>query len=374
MAYINQRGELTPSELLFKFFNEKNEVILYGATTEAKYCIENFGEKVYGLVDRVKRKNESWQGKTCLDSSQITPESLVINCVTAANCLDVYRFLKTKTAMVINFYDFISLLMPNSQFSISDSPVIRNWQDFPEVFKENISVFEKYKSLFGDDLSKKHYNDYLDGKILGDISVVAAGKSFQDPSTMYFQDFLPSLTEYTFIDVGSFDGKNSEAFLKLNETASVVCFEPNPDNAEMLRQRLKVFCGRYSVFQYGLGDKEATVSITRDGASSRVLSLSSETTSGEIVCQKTLDTALEESNLLGKKLFVKMDVEGAENAILMGALKTIANEDAIFAISCYHKARDLIDLFNAFQDQIERRQFYFRHLTSGACESVLFVI
>lgn len=369
-------SNLSASEVLFKILTTERSTILYGATSEALWVIRNHFNCVYCVVDMKRPVGEVWHGVNCLDTSAIVDDYLVINCVTAAHHREVYESLAVKHKMVINFFDLVSLLMPNHQFSVASFETYRNWCDFPVIFAENVDIFLGYKALFKDDISRQHYVDYLDGKILGDIATLAAGKQFQNPSTMYFQDFLGDLSDYTFVDIGCFDGANSEAFLKIYPGTMALCIEPNSKNIELISSRMKEYSDRYTLIPFCLGESEQVVTISLEGSSSKVGTETTDFASTESVGQTTLDSVLKEHRLEHSKVFIKMDVEGSELSILRGAKNTIENENAIFAISCYHKSSDLIDFYHIFSERFRGRstKVYFRHLTSGACETVLFIV
>ena len=46
----------------------------------------------------------------------------------------------------------------------------------------------------------------------------------------------------------------------------------------------------------------------------------------------------------GEKLFIKYDVEGAEEEAILGSVNTIQNNDTELLVSLYHKSRDLFSL------------------------------
>jgi len=365
---------LNVSQILFKLLTEENSVVLYGATEEASYIADKFPDSIIGIVDKKYSIGEEWNNIPCLHISNIRDNTLVINCVTAAHHSNVYRMLNDKTKMVINFYDLICWLLPNEQFAVTNSIVMKNWCDFPITFEKYISAFKNYRSSFEDETSIKHYDDFLNGKIVGNIAILATDKSFQDPSTMYFQDFLPNLAGYTFIDVGSYDGSNSEAFLEKYTNTNAVGIEPNPENAELIKRKMKKFSKRFSLDECALSDKHEKATISLEGSSSTVSPVIKENELSSVIHTTTLDDLLQKRDLLNEKIFVKMDVEGAEHMVLLGAKNTIKNKNAIFAISCYHKSTDLVDFYNIFKDELNQRKIYFRHLTSGACETVLFLV
>lgn len=111
---------------------------------------------------------------------------------------EVELMLKEKSDFVINFFDFISLFLPNTAFETTDCPILKDWKNFPKVLQQNVDLFYKFKILLEDEISKKHFNDYLNARLLGDISIIGQQKLFEDQATMYFQKFIPNITDYKF--------------------------------------------------------------------------------------------------------------------------------------------------------------------------------
>jgi FkbM family methyltransferase len=368
----NKTHTESPSEFLFDFFLDRKTVLLYGATSESRYMIKNYRQHISGIIDRKFLSNSTWEGIPCYNSPFEFCDVIFINCVTCDHTLDVEILLKETSNFVINFFDFIDLLLPNSQFKYSESNVIQEWEVFPNVFVDKLEIFHKIKDCFQDKTSKIHFKDYLDARLTGDIPRIGQGKITHDPSTMYFQPFLPDLDEYVFLDIGCFDGSNSESFLSQTNGSCVIAFEPNSFNVSLITDRLKRYTSRFTLVNSALGDDRSESYITIDGPGSIITDDKIE--NSEKVVQETLDGIFERFDLWDKKTLIKMDVEGSELNILNGAKKVVGNQNTIWAISCYHKSDDLVNFYCTLNKLIETNKIYFRHLTRGACESVLFII
>ena len=73
---------------------------------------------------------------------------------------------------------------------------------------------------------------------------------------------------------------------------------------------------------------------------------------------------------LGCVYFIKMDIEGAEDAALFGATKTIMGFRPKLAISAYHKRYDMILLPRRLLDILPEYRFYLEHYTIHSEETV----
>jgi hypothetical protein len=70
--------------------------------------------------------------------------------------------------------------------------------------------------------------------------------------------------------------------------------------------------------------------------------------------------------------FIKMDIEGAEDAALSGAAETIRRFRPKLAISAYHKPDDMIVLPRRIRSILPAYSFYLEHYTIHQEETVLY--
>ena len=140
-----------PHELLWNIFSRNSDVILYGATVEAQYLVRQFNDVITGIVDRAIQPQTLWHGIECLSASDIIRNTVVINCVTCGHSIEVESFLKEKSDCVINFFDFVALLMPKPQFEYDGiSPIFAEWSKFSTLYSRHASSFKDIEKLFCD--------------------------------------------------------------------------------------------------------------------------------------------------------------------------------------------------------------------------------
>ena len=104
---------------------------------------------------------------------------------------------------------------------------------------------------------------------------------------------------------------------KVGQSGHVHAFEPNPRVANLLRQSVAVngFASRTTVHELALGDTEAELSLHVDEASMGGGYVTIEPTGLPVRCRR-LDDVLGADARID---FLKVDVEGAEDAVLRGA-------------------------------------------------------
>lgn len=128
-----------------------------------------------------------------------------------------------------------------------------------------------------------------------------------------------------FIDVGANIGFYTCLAHSLGKY--VVAIEPQPQNLDCLYANLSNNnCNNNEVFPLGLSDKPGL--LTLYGSSGPSASLVSGWAGypnkfKRVIPVNTLDTLLSD-RFSGKKLFIKIDIEGAEYNALLGALKTLS--------------------------------------------------
>lgn len=141
------------------------------------------------------------------------------------------------------------------------------------------------------------------------------------------------LTGKVVYDIGGYQGIYTLFFARaVGPSGRVVCFEAHPDNAAVIQENIRIngFEDRASVRHLALGDKKGTVSlVVPDSGTGRStveptlqasFDTSAQTTDRLTVPMNTLDSQLGSVPAPG---LLKIDVEGAEVAVLQGATDTL---------------------------------------------------
>ena len=126
-----------------------------------------------------------------------------------------------------------------------------------------------------------------------------------------------------FVDVGACVGKYTIPMSK--NYHKVVAIEPNPKNLEFLKKNVEINnCDNVEIHEVAVSDKEGKTKLLLSGAQSKIGVESRKNTI--TVDTKTLD------NLIGKADVIKIDVEGAELQVVMGAKRLIKECKPVFVI------------------------------------------
>jgi len=362
----------SPSTLLFDFFMQRKKIYIYGGTVEAKSFIKLYGRFLSGVIDRSYSPESLFEGVIVFDKKIINSDCIVINAISCANTGDVDRFVLSKGATLIGIYEFLEIIS-NNYFLKNDQLDLKlsDWSDFPTYFLDHISHYIKIFNRL-DDCGKGVFTDYLDARITVDLNFLGERYEFKEPNSMYLQDFLPDLNDYTFVDIGGFDGGNTDAFLEKYPNGNAIIIEANKDQCRLIRNKF-IHKKNVSVHNFFLGDSTGDISFIINGNASRKLEDNDDVSRLVLQsCEKnTLDNIL--NNTGDSNLFIKMDVEGAELDVLTGMAEVSKRNNTILAISIYHKISDFVDLWPVIEAYSKSKNITIRHLTSGVCETVLFI-
>ncbi len=140
-----------------------------------------------------------------------------------------------------------------------------------------------------------------------------------------------------FWDIGANVGFYSWLLMSADKELDAVLFEPDPDNIELVQATM----ARAGLHKAMLVPKAASTEI---GTARFVMDPESGTTShlesggtgvkGAVVTVETT-TADSEMDRLGAPDMVKIDVEGAEDMVLAGATRLLAEAKPVFIIECF---------------------------------------
>jgi FkbM family methyltransferase len=144
-------------------------------------------------------------------------------------------------------------------------------------------------------------------------------------------DFLKSRSIDTVLDVGANIGQFASRLRAAGYRGLISSFEPSSQPFEALA-KTAASDPKWQVYQFGLGDKTATVpihisrkstynSLIRVTSTAAVHDPFSEQVSTETVPLRTLDSVLPE--IRGDRLFLKIDTQGFDRYVLQGATRSL---------------------------------------------------
>lgn len=150
----------------------------------------------------------------------------------------------------------------------------------------------------------------------------------------FFMRLAPSLRGKTVYDIGSYEGVFSAFFARaIGPEGTLIIFEPNPECQALTSTNLKLNGFRFHMEPVGLGEKEARMILTypsREPARSTLdLEIAGMIDQEQRSGVKRANVNIERLDDLLKKRafkapdFLKIDTEGAELGVVLGAEETI---------------------------------------------------
>ncbi len=206
----------------------------------------------------------------------------------------------------------------------------------PVLAKARLEEYRQTYSLLEDERSRKTMQCYLNAATAGEFDTLYRECRIQQD---YFNEITLDLKPDTLIDCGAFDGDSIHEFIQaFPNYQRLIAFEPDPNNAELIRKREKnERMHGLMLIEKGVYSENMVLYFQANGESNSFLSGSGDT----MVEVTKLDDY--RSEIIGAA-FLKMDIEGSELEALKGAKNLIREEHPILAICVYHKESDLIDI------------------------------
>ena len=210
--------------------------------------------------------------------------------------------------------------------------------DRKESLLKDVDSIKKGLALFTEEQSRDIFLKNLSFRLSLDFEVIPAGDK---------NDYFPAeITEIpqgaVFFDCGAYDGDTMKAFIKRQPNfLKVFAFEPDPENFNKLLVNAAAedptISAKIYVLNNGLGKEHAYLKFNSLSNMSSAVSEAGDT----VIQIIDLDSFLPGLDKVPGKIFIKMDIEGAEPQALEGCKKMIREKMPALAISSYHNPDDL---------------------------------
>jgi FkbM family methyltransferase len=349
---------LTPDQataFFRRFFGEeKVRRYVFGineyAESVAKIC------NVDGFIDDFS-KAATYMGKPVCKLGSVAPDSLVISCVTASS--PVSALANLQKAGIRHFADYFALADVGGGRLPQVSAIAETRDDYREHAAEYLWVRQR----LCDETSRDILDRLMNFRLSGNLQPMSVFEYAAD--RQYFEPFLGLRPGEVFVDGGGFDGFTSKEFAsRCPDYKAIHLFEPSERMLATARINLADLA-RVTYHPLGLYDRAATLSFDANGGSaSRITENGTET----IAVDRLDDTVNEAVS------FIKMDLEGAEQAALRGAKKHILADHPKLAVAVYHRPEDFWKIPKYILGLREDYKLYLRHYTEGWTETVMFFI
>ncbi len=141
------------------------------------------------------------------------------------------------------------------------------------------------------------------------------------------------------LDVGANIGQYATELRSIGYTGKIISFEPTKEAFKKLEKNAKSD-KNWEVYNYCLGnyDGKTTINISKNSVSSSILNQLPQLTESapdaafinkEEISIKKLDTVFKELGIAGKNIYLKLDTQGYEKAILDGAKELLTQTIAL---------------------------------------------
>ncbi|MDR0932601.1 MAG: FkbM family methyltransferase [Victivallales bacterium] len=339
---------------------------IYGAGNAGKLIFEvlqNHGITAAACLDR------SPEEKTCGNIKVLSPDDpgidrtmpIIIGVYNPAPDADHYciaEFLKqlgfNTIIPFLKFYvDFYDKIGDYNNLSSSD------------FYRDHQAEIQAADGLWADEKSRLLYQQQIAAKSRGELS----GDFQIEAHCQYFPSDVPFLKSgLKFADLGAYDGDTIAEFICHGLSLEQVwAFEPDPENFRKLSTRIKNLNSKFPItlFPCGVGDFTGQVNFCTSGDL------------GSHVAQEgvSIPVCRLDDILFGEfPNYIKLDIEGFEEAALNGMRKIITQYHPMLAICVYHKPEDIFRIPLLLNSWEYPGNFYLRQHCGNFFETVCYAI
>lgn len=349
-----------------------HSVLIYGAGHTGQRvatCLQAQNIKVEAFLDRCAKPNQELNSLPVRMPTEVTSLTHLPVIVAVFNPHRHARFCEI--ADTLKKEGFLSVYSIE-QYYLSHPQYFKDiyWLTNPLFYVANRPAVEAADALWSDDKSRQLYRSLLSHRVLGTDTLPTP-----TPHLQYIPDDVPMLPPpYRFVDIGAFDGDTLSVLKKQKGLfESIFAFEPDMNNFNALAKRVQTegpfASGVTCLFPCGAGKTCGTVSFVQDGSEAAK------------VC--TMDTAhaiqipvVSIGSVLynAKPNYIKIDVEGFEEASLLGLKELIERDRPMLAVCVYHKPSDIFKLPLLLSSWNYPAHFYLRLHGEHTFETVLYAI
>ena len=226
---------------------------------------------------------------------------------------------------------------------------------------EAVETLQQMRVRLFDDVSVETLDRVL--MLRRDLNLDAMVVFADTQADQYFEPFLRLGGDGTFLDVGAYDGYTTDYVLK-KYGPNVQChvFEPG---TQMVRTLNVKFDGilNIHIHPFALSDRKERIRFDENGSSSKV------GVGDAFIDAQTLD-----SFHINSVDLIKVDIEGAEEKFLDGAVDTIERCNPQIAIACYHTNAQMVNIFRRLNQLLPDSRVFLRHYTEGFAETDMFFV
>ncbi len=336
-------------------------VFIFAAHRNAAKCVfycETLGISIAGFIDNdTKKHGQKFFGKEIFSLGRIDKDALIIN-VSGRYCVEIEKQLD-----LAGYRNKLSLMEFLFLFDLPFQAQKRFRDYISEVASNRLKIVSLYLML-EDELSRRVmdglvlYRLTLDSKIVGRIASPYDEEFFA-------KDTLAFSRNEVFVDGGAYDGDSFLRFCKMTEGFHrAYLFEPDVE----IFKKMELAVGddsRVVSCNAGLYSKTGELGFASTGGMDGAISESGDERIQVVALDDFIDVPI---------THLKLDVEGAEEAALLGGQNHIHEDRPKMAIAAYHKAGDLWDIPTLIESLGGAYRFRIRHYSQTIDDSIFYAL
>lgn len=345
---------------------DEPDIILYGAGNLGRFTVKAMRESGR-LPVAVCDSNPKLWGTTCegievmaIDKAILVhPKALYV--VTIYNGASMRKKLRSIGVRVASFAQLYRARLMNR----TGPPLPYGSIDDISKLRSSAEAIRIGASLWADAASRREYLAQIQYRVTLDDSCLPPPLLAEQ---MYFPPEIAWKEHECFVDCGAFDGDTIRAFLTRRpyQGDRIVAIEPDPYNAERLRQSLAASKTEARVVDVALGERFGSHPFKAIGTAGSQLDKDG---------QMAVDVRALDYVLAGETpTRIKMDIEGSELAALRGCVRTLQQHKPALAICTYHKSEDLWQIPTFIKMVVPDYDLYARRYGEDCWELVCYAV
>ena len=271
--------------------------------------------------------------------------------------------------LITRFYvnSFIDIFLPQDIFHIVENKLgWRYWLSSTDYLLSDVN-FKKLKkaiSFLSDDLSKERLVSIYKYR----LGLMPEYSNFIDEEQQYFNPIsIPKKNDIIYCDIGAFDGDTIKSAVKHLSISEIYAFEPVSGSFKSLLKENKLKHIKYIILPLGVSNQYKKIPFSNSDLSTESARIAEN--GNDFINAISID---ESFNVNFN--FIKIDVEGFEKDVILGAKKTIQKAKPIIAMSLYHNPFDLWELPILIKKILPEYKLYVRQHGYNTFECVLYCI
>lgn len=240
------------------------------------------------------------------------------------------------------------------------------YSDFCAFYAAHEAEFDQVLNMLEDDFSRLTMERILQYRKTGDAKLL---KEIVVGPQYFMKDIFLPVKDEVFIDGGAFVGDTIESYLKDfagGGYKKIYAWEPDKANLKALKEHTEKL-ENIVIIPYGLWEEKTVLSFESVGkATSRVVE------SQSIEVQKIAVDSIDNLCADDKVTFIKMDIEGSEQAALRGAVNVIKRDKPRLAICIYHSNEDLYKIPLWIKETVPEYKLFVRQHRYNIYDTVVY--